>query len=564
MKQHLLKILILTAMSVFVKAEEITPAGNLYHKNLSSMARPVIWKEVPLVENAVASTSEIAVSHVRQGVSCLLLMWDFEAYRHFSEALLIDPDCLMANWGIAMSLAGASGEYGEERIYATDRALALSSVKNEDGNFRYPDLERRYVGSLAVLLDQGPRKAAGVFKQISEDYPNDLFSGAMSCVLLRQGYDELGFARPDQEFAEKSVDAYLEKNSEDPLRIATYLGVYSVMPSGDPRIDSKALPLARKLHEKLPNFPMAAMMRGHLAWKNGSFSEAEKSLVLAEKQFLSYMNQQKVSVYDCVGRVRSALYAAVAMNSQGKLDQALEKAQTLAAFQIDKERIFSAGAVELLWEGKTMPVRLAMSNQSARDFEQAIGALPKPDGDDVFKDNSLFVYYAQSLALYLQGRQMLYANNLQDAKTIRVLLGRNIKAYIETKKDARKTSSYTQWLRGLRASRILEAELHGFITLSGPTDTQGSAINWFRSASSWQRTPSLMIYPSVFYPQQRHIGGFQTARNDNQRALDSLNEGLEGFPNHLPSLKEKAVILQKLGKAKEAKKVMGLIEIIEK
>ncbi len=543
--------------------DDIVAVELLVHPNLAAMKQPQLWQQLPVIENAVFSKSEEAVKYVKQGLSCMLLMWDFEAYRHFSQALDEDPDCLLANWGVAFALAGSSGEYGNERLYAAQRTLSIFEKKDQQGNYVYPDLERSYAAALAVLLDRGPRGASRAFQKINEEFPNDFFAEAMSIVLLRQGYDEFGFARPDQEKAEKKAQEFLNKNPEDPLRMAVYLGVHSVMPGSNERFLKQVIPTVKRFNESLQGFPVASQLYGHLAWKAGLFSEAEKALLESETFYLRYMTEQNVSVYDCVERVRSALYAAVAMNSQGKAEAAIEKVNTLAAFEIHKTRIFSPGAVELLWEAKTLQARIHIANQSSNHFNEALESLPKPDKGPLFKENSLFVYYAQSLALYIQGRQAVYQKKLEKAKSIHVLLQRNIKAYEATRKTANRTSSYTQWIRGLRASRILEAELNGFIALAGPEDGKKSALNWFRSAGGWHRPPAMMTYPSIFYPQQRHLGGYLTANNKNAKALEELNEGLKNFPNHLDSLREKANVLRKLGKPKEAKSVLKILEKIE-
>ncbi|MGB0643253.1 MAG: hypothetical protein ACPGQF_00835, partial [Akkermansiaceae bacterium] len=96
---------------------------DVIHPVVIKLGKPKVIVALGEGHMAISSSSEIAASHVAQGLGRMNASWDFEAYRHFCEAARVDPECLMAYWGIAMSLAGSQHEFFSERRAAVDRML---------------------------------------------------------------------------------------------------------------------------------------------------------------------------------------------------------------------------------------------------------------------------------------------------------------------------------------------------------------------------------------------------------------------------------------------------------
>ena len=87
------------------KAEEPVPEVDAVISDrvakLPEPAAPLIPKGITM---AVTAADPKAQQHVLDGVANLHGSWDFEAYRHFCAALKLDPECLMAHWGVVMAL----------------------------------------------------------------------------------------------------------------------------------------------------------------------------------------------------------------------------------------------------------------------------------------------------------------------------------------------------------------------------------------------------------------------------------------------------------------------------
>ena len=138
-----------------------------------------------------ASTAEAAQAHVIQGLNHLHGGWEFEASRHFAAAMREDPDCLLAHWGMVMSLLNPSPETGDARNAATDRLFEL--IEQGKGT----ELERGYAYGLIKYIEEGPAGAATAFRKVAEKFPNELQAGVFAALFSRGGYDAAGDATPE-------------------------------------------------------------------------------------------------------------------------------------------------------------------------------------------------------------------------------------------------------------------------------------------------------------------------------------------------------------------------------
>ncbi len=124
---------------------------------------------VGIVRFPVTTTSEDARKFVEQGVAQLHGFWYFESERSFRQAAMLDPECGIAYWGMAMSNRGnekrAKGFIaeavkrkdkvaGREKllIEAFDRFINAKSEKEEEKKTR----SNRYVSDLEDLLIEFP------------------------------------------------------------------------------------------------------------------------------------------------------------------------------------------------------------------------------------------------------------------------------------------------------------------------------------------------------------------------------------------------------------------------
>ena len=78
--------------------------------SVKALAEPAMTSFPGGIQTAVTAVTEKAQTHVNQGLNHLHGGWEFEASRHFAAAMREDPECLLAHWGMLMSLLSPSPE----------------------------------------------------------------------------------------------------------------------------------------------------------------------------------------------------------------------------------------------------------------------------------------------------------------------------------------------------------------------------------------------------------------------------------------------------------------------
>lgn len=124
----------------------------------------------------ITTNSKEAQVFFEQGVGQLHGFWYFEAERSFRQVALLDPDCAMAYWGMAMA------NHENEKRAAGFIKTARNLLRNA------PRRERLYIESMTELLlttgDKRKRQeqCMAILKKIGEDYPDDLEARAFYVV----------------------------------------------------------------------------------------------------------------------------------------------------------------------------------------------------------------------------------------------------------------------------------------------------------------------------------------------------------------------------------------------
>ena len=116
---------ILLGIICLAGAQEDFEVESVVHPVVAKLAPPKLVGGLSDTAFAVSTISPKASKHVQLGMAYLNAPWDFEAYRHFCAAAQADPGCLMAYWGITMSLAGRNHEFYRQRKAAIERMVIL-------------------------------------------------------------------------------------------------------------------------------------------------------------------------------------------------------------------------------------------------------------------------------------------------------------------------------------------------------------------------------------------------------------------------------------------------------
>jgi len=539
-----------------LQAEEFQ-VSKVIHPVVEKLGPPEFYLDEPEMF-AISTSSEEASRHVKQGVALFNAPWDFEAYRHFCAAAQNDPDCLMAYWGIVMSLSGNVSEFITQRTAAAERLLDLLEAKPAVG----VEIEQAYGLAAVRLISSGAGDAAETFLKASERFPADRQSKLLGNFLMRDGYEPNGKPRIRQQTVNQEIRKLIEANGDRNELLSFWIMSLSEAPAGAVDLKKDALPVARKLARLKPDFPPFQLMASHVEARCGNASLAIGYALKARDLYAAYMKKQSVTVADCGGWVRAQVYLATLYTEKGDFTKALPIAKELAKLPLEKERIYAKGSALLLWEGRTLGARLYASRTTMASFDAGQALLDSLPKEQWFEEKSLVGTYRDGLVLYLAARKALVNNDMKAAKGLHARIMKQGAAIASQRKLARASSSYSEWFRAAANLGVLASELQGLIAEKEEGGLKLAAANWYRNAIDQQALPASLLPPSLPYPIEKRLAWFYIYQGKKQEALEVALEGLKRRPNHLEMLKVYKEVLSRLGQKEKAAQVQKTIKLV--
>lgn len=474
---------------------------------------------------AVSTPSELAQTHVVQGLNHLHGGWEFEAARHFAVAMQEDPNCLLAHWGMAMSILDSSPETAGARRAVIERLVALLEAGHGS------ELERGYTYGLLKYLTEGGAAAANSFEKVARRFPNDMQAAIFSALFNRGGYDVTGEATPDQEESEKRLLALIEKHPDSAIPLNALLTIRAEAPEL-----KDSLPLARKLTQLWPAYPPAFHLLGHYEWRSGNHARAAAAFGRASTLYQKWMRRNELSVADCPEWPKAESYRVVALLSMGDYETAHAAAKQIAATPLPVGRLNSDGARALLWDAKTLPARILIHRGLEESFIKAGESLPSVDEVKPTMKQSNAYLWIDGLRIALTARKLADQGDYERARAVAASLAIHIKKFEDSEHSAVALGERSQWLRARRALKVLLNDVRGHIASNGPADLQATAFNWYRSAMDHQRHESLLYAPMLLTPMSARLGDFFLKREEAQKAVEYYEEALQIIPSDIHSL----------------------------
>lgn len=498
---------------------------------------------------AISSTDVRAQESVRHGMVCLHTGWDFEAYRHFCMALRADPDCLMAHWGIALSLVHGNRDMDEQRRGALDRMLAL--VDEGVGT----DLEKRYVFALTKLLTEGAVAAGEAFDAASRQFPGDPQLTLLKSLLNRGGYDLTGEPTPDQQRSEADMAAAIEKNPDLTWLRYAYLAMRAEAASLEEDLET-----ARELAADAPEYAPYFHLLGHYEWRCGNHTRAARAFGHAADLYAVWMRENGQKAVHCPSWTKAEAYRAVALASKGEYETALAIADGISAIEVPLELATSNGARMLMWEGKSLPIRILMRRGGAGDMRRATKVLPALEEVKEYGKKSLALWSYQVHSSLVAGRLAIETGDLEAAREISRDLTRIGENFVKTRGVAQAAGEVSYWLRAFKAFEVMVSEYRGLLTMTLPPGDRGGAYNWYRSAADRQVRATLMMPPAVLMPMECRLADYYVDDKQDDKAIEALLVGLDEYPDDIELLNRLLTIFERKGMTEDAKSVSERIK----
>ena len=424
----------------------------------------------PLVEDYTMNTTSAGPSPadlLNRGFYQLQLFRSPQAARHFLAALREDPHCAMAWVGLYFALLERGDEVKTQREQCYQQA-----IQRRD---KVTPHEQTWIEAMSELHLKGVREFAIVLDNIRRDYPGDLHATLWLPLMLRDGYDAGGQARPGQRAAEALLRQQLQLRPDDPVVLHAWCQLGLASPKAEDFVGQ-----ARLLLELQPPSPYFRQAAGLILFRRGEISlavEAFESARSMEEQSLKHEGIAPIAAptyfdnLDCL---------AMALTEAGRIKDALALAEQ--AMQI--ELPWSAPAAPAVREFGFFTLTAATRiHARSGNWDAAAKALPK-NAHALVAASHPVALWLDFLRNYCAG-QIAIAKNKQDDAKKALNTVESLQAAMNTQTAVlRKEGFDPQWTEVVRLADFLQYELRAAVKYT--QNDQPSASHWWRTASERQ------------------------------------------------------------------------------
>ncbi len=300
-------------------------------------------RTAPLFENLgsyhypVTTNSDLAQKYFDQG---LILAYGFnhrEAFRSFKEATIIDTNCAMGYWGMALVLGTNINAPMEDTEIQTSydavqKAISVSDLVTEKEKDFILALSARYAENPPE--DRTPLDIAysEAMRKLVEKYPDDveaatLFSESLMDLHPWDFWLKDGTAKPWTQKIISSLERTLKMNPDHPG--ANHLYIHTVEASKEAE---RALKSANTLRQLIPGAGHLVHMPSHIYIRVGKYHEgsiANEMAVKSDEEYLTQCYQQGLYPLAYDPHNYHFLWATATLEGRSKLaiDAALKTAQ---------------------------------------------------------------------------------------------------------------------------------------------------------------------------------------------------------------------------------------------
>lgn len=254
-----------------------------------------------------------------QGLSLLHDFWDYESERAFEQGVRVDPNCAMCYWGLYQAPMFRKGEPNRYTAQALANAVRLKPKVSRH--------EQLYIDA-TTAADQAVQaaepgdkpdesKEIAIWREIVKDYPDDLQAKLFLAGTLHDGYDDDGQPRKGQREAIALIQQVLQARPDDSA--ANHYWIHAVEASPHPE---QAIGSAAKLAGLAPASGHMVHMPGHIYYRTGDYTDAERWFAQSTAVEEKYQREQHVAVDNDWNYVHNLMYAIANLMEEGKMREA--------------------------------------------------------------------------------------------------------------------------------------------------------------------------------------------------------------------------------------------------
>src|ERR1700694_4948575 len=333
MKSICLTIALLVWVNTAVSAQQSN-----HQMNMTPAEKPAaLMTGLGSMHHPVSTTSAEAQRFFDQGLALVYAFNHDEAVRSFKRAAELDPQMVMADWGMALALGpninlDVDPQREKAAYEAVQRALSLSA--------NAPENERAYIEALAKRYSIDPKadlkKLAVDYKnamgELIKRYPDDLDAATLyaeSAMDLRpwQLWSADGKPAEGTEEIVAVLESVLRRNPNHPGAIHYYIHAVEASPHPE-----RALAYAPKLPQLMPMAGHLMHMPAHIYARTGDYENAALSNVHAAAADEAYIKAGGLQgIYPLMYYSHNLHFLAIAYSMEGRFTDAMRATKQLEA-----------------------------------------------------------------------------------------------------------------------------------------------------------------------------------------------------------------------------------------
>lgn len=341
------------------------------------------------VQMPVTTKSAEAQAFFDQGLALMHSFWFYEADKSFERAAQLDPDCAMAQWGIAMSAVNEP-----RRDAAIKRAKELAEKVSAHERLYLVAVEARYQGEKATVQNNGflgaSDKYQAAMRKIVGLYPDDLEAKLFLALALMSGYERDGTPKPGTVEAIALLQVVLSKS---PQHLAANHYIIHATESGKRPQDG--VPAADIYGTLAPKVGHAVHMPGHTYVHVDRWDDAARAFEGSAGVDREYIRDNKEETDHAAGPYgHNVHFLAMVYGYQGRYRDAVRVSQEL----LDATKAPEEQKSRTAFEGRISMLRAMVRFEK---FDEIFSStLPEPGNYESFK---AWRYYATALAKLSKG-----------------------------------------------------------------------------------------------------------------------------------------------------------------
>ncbi|MEM9274219.1 MAG: hypothetical protein AAGA80_14830 [Cyanobacteria bacterium P01_F01_bin.143] len=304
--------------------------------NNRAIATAPLFSGMGTHHHAITTKSSQAQRYFDQG---LVLAYGFnhaEAARSFREAIKLDPDCAMCNWGLAYVLgpninAKMADEAVPEAYAAIQQAVQLAPNSSPAEQAYIQALTTRYIEQPVEDRSALDLAYAKAMAQVSQEYPDDLdaatlYAEALMDIMPWDYWTEDKQPKPETQKVLDTLESVLNRDPNHPGANHLYIhAVEAVRPE-------KAIAAADRLGSLVPGAGHLVHMPSHIYIRVGRYHDAavtNQKAIAVDNDYITQCHAQGVYPLAYMPHNRHFLWFAATLEGNRKI--ADEAGKNLAA-----------------------------------------------------------------------------------------------------------------------------------------------------------------------------------------------------------------------------------------